>query len=164
MSFSHILAQVDRLGLPLVEVTGGEPLEQDRVFDLLDLLVEKGLTVLLETGGHIPCQRVNPAIHKIIDMKCPGSKMEGRNHLDNLNQLGKKDEIKFVIKDRVDFDWSSALMSEYDLSERTQVLFSPVHQELDPQKLVSWILDAGLQVRFQLQLHKIIWGVDARGV
>jgi len=164
MSLNQILDRVERLEVPLVEVTGGEPLEQEATFNLLDLLVEKGFSVLLETGGHIPCQRVNPAVHRIIDMKCPGSKMSKHNHMQNLDRLSQKDEIKFVINHKQDFDWSCSVVREYDLLNRAQVLFSPVHNEMDPKQLVDWILGSGLQVRFQIQIHKAIWGSEVRGV
>ncbi len=149
----------------LVEITGGEPLLQDDVYPLMDRLLALGKTVLLETGGHIGLSRVPREVVKIVDIKCPGSGECERNAWSNLSALGRRDEIKFVIKDRVDYEFARESVRERHLDQRGhRVLFSPVHGELAPQVLAAWLLEDRLAVRLQLQLHKLIWGPDARGV
>ena len=142
----------------LVEVTGGEPLEQDGVYPLMDLLLERGRTVLLETGGHVPLDRVDPRVVKIMDVKAPGSFMQSANHLENLALLSSHDELKFVLADRADFDWSLALVRERDLDRRFAVTFSPVWETLPADDLAAWIRDSGRRIRLGLQLHKLLWG------
>jgi 7-carboxy-7-deazaguanine synthase len=146
------------LDTDLVEVTGGEPLEQDGVYPLMDLLLERGRTVLLETGGHVPLDRVDPRIVKIMDVKAPGSGMQSANCLGNVDLLSAHDELKFVLADRADFDWSLALVRERDLDRRFAVTFSPVWETLAADDLAAWIRDSGRRIRLGLQLHKLLWG------
>jgi len=150
---------------PLVEITGGEPLLQDDVYPLMTELRNRGLTVLLETGGHISVERVPEGVVKIVDVKCPGSGESARNHWPNLDLLGPADEVKFVIRDRADYEFARGVVVGRKLTEKcAAVLFSPVHGVLPPPELASWILADRLAVRLQLQAHKYIWGADARGV
>lgn len=142
----------------LVEVTGGEPLEQEGVYPLMDRLLERGRTVLLETGGHVPLDRVDPRVVKIVDVKPPGSGMGVANRLENLELLSPRDELKFVLADRGDFDWSLALVAGRDLDRRFAVTFSPVWDALAAAELAAWIRDSGRRVRLGLQLHKLLWG------
>jgi len=152
-------------GCPLVEITGGEPLLQEDVYPLMAELRDRGLTVLVETGGHISVDRVPHGVVKIIDVKCPGSGESARNHWPNLDLLGPADEVKFVIRDRDDYDFARDVVSRHALPAKcSAVLFSPVHDVLPPPELASWILTDRLAVRLQLQVHKYIWGAHARGV
>jgi 7-carboxy-7-deazaguanine synthase len=165
MSVDEVVAAVDEVGCPLVEITGGEPLLQDDVYPLMDRLLAAGRTVMLETGGHRPITRVPAAVLKIVDVKCPASGEAARMHWPNLDQLSAHDEVKFVIQDRADFDYACEVVRRHDLVNRSRaVLFSPVHGVLSPEVLVRWILESGLAVRLQLQAHKYIWSPDTRGV
>jgi 7-carboxy-7-deazaguanine synthase len=160
-----VLAEVDRTGCSLVEVTGGEPLLQDEVYPLLQSLLDRGKTVLLETGGHRSTERVPPAVVTILDVKCPGSGEAHRNDWSNLERLRPHDEVKFVVKDRGDYDFARDVIGRFGLAERaTAVHLSPVHGVLDPRELSSWILADRLPARVQLQLHKYIWKPGTRGV
>ncbi len=142
----------------LVEVTGGEPLEQDGVYPLMDRLLARGKTVLLETGGHVPLTRVDPRVIKIVDVKAPGSGMQAANLPENLELLAPHDELKFVLADRRDFDWSIDFVKERDLDRRFATTFSPVWETLPVADLATWIRDSGRSIRLGLQLHKILWG------
>ena len=165
MSIESVLQQVDSYGAPLVEVTGGEPLLQEDVYPLMERLVESGRTVLLETGGHIDVSRVPGAVVKVLDVKCPGSGETDNVEWGNLDRLGAFDEVKFVIRDRPDYEFARDITTRHALDRRcAAVLFSPVHGVLDPRELSKWILDDRLPVRLQLQLHKHIWGANVRGV
>jgi 7-carboxy-7-deazaguanine synthase len=165
MSVDAVMAEVDRHGCELVEITGGEPLLQDDVYPLMERLLAEGRTVLLETGGHRPLGRVPAAVRKIVDVKCPGSGESHRTHWDNLENLAPHDEVKFVIKDRIDYEFARDIVARHQLAGRVAaVLFSPVHGVLDPKDLAAWILEDKLEVRLQLQVHKFIWGPDVRGV
>ena len=164
MDIDSIVNQVRELNVTLVEITGGEPIEQELISELMQDLLDEGFEVLLETGGHILCDKVPTKVRKIIDMKCPASKMDRKNNYGNLELLHSHDEVKFVIQDRNDFDWSVNLVERYDLSKRATVLFSPVHGLMNPSLLVEWILASGIDVRFQIQMHKVIWDPEARGV
>jgi len=162
---ADVVDTVMTFGCPLVEITGGEPLLQDDVYPLMADLRHRGLTVLLETGGHISVDRVPGGVVKIIDVKCPGSGESARNHWPNLDLLGPADEVKFVIQDRADYEFARGVVERHQLAGRcAAVLFSPVHDVLPPRDLASWILGDGLLVRLQLQVHKYIWGAHARGV
>lgn len=164
-SVDDVAKEVERYGCPIVEITGGEPLLQDDVYLLMDVLVARGQTVMLETGGHRPVDRVPAAVVKIIDIKCPGSGEADKNHWDNLNALVPHDEIKFVIADRADYEFAKECLGRYDLVSRSAaVLFSPVHGVLAPRTLSEWVLADHLTVRVQLQVHKYIWAPDTRGV
>ena len=142
----------------LVEVTGGEPLEQEGVYPLMDRLLAAGRTVLLETGGHVPLDRVDPRVVKIVDVKAPGSGMAAANLPENLDGLQPHDELKFVIADRRDFDWSLAMVRERGLDAGRVVTFSPAWQSLPPETLAEWVRDSGRDIRLGLQLHKVLWG------
>jgi 7-carboxy-7-deazaguanine synthase len=160
-----VLEEVDRYDCQLVEITGGEPLLQDDVYPLMDALLARGRTVMIETGGHRPIDRVPPAVIKIVDVKCPGSGEADKNHWDNLAQLATHDEVKFVIKDRADYDFAvSALKTRGIASRAGRVLFAPVHGVLDPKTLSQWMLADAVPARLQIQLHKIIWPPQTRGV
>jgi 7-carboxy-7-deazaguanine synthase len=165
MSVDAVLQQVDRYGSPLVEVTGGEPLLQEDVYPLMERLLESGRTVLLETGGQIDVSRVPLAVIKVMDVKCPGSGESHRNEWGNIDRLGSRDQVKFVIKDRGDYEFARDLVVRHALDRRcAAVLFSPVHDVLEPKALSEWILADRLPVRLQLQIHKHIWGANVRGV
>ena len=165
MSLDEIVDQVDRYGCPLVEITGGEPLLQREVYPLMDRLLASGRTVMVETGGHMSIGEVPAPVIKIVDVKCPGSGESHRMHWDNLDLLAAHDEVKFVIKDRGDYEFARDIVVRHRLTGRiAAVLFSPVHGVLDPRELAGWILEDKLEVRLQLQVHKFIWGADVRGV
>lgn len=157
-----ILDEVASHGLRHVCVTGGEPLAQKPCLDLLVALCDAGYSVSLETSGALDISEVDPRVSRIMDLKAPGSGEVARNRLENLSALRKTDEIKFVLADRADYDWAKARIEEYALTDRCEVLLSPVEGRLDPAQLAEWIVADRLPVRFQLQLHKILWQ-DARG-
>ncbi|HET9575951.1 MAG TPA: radical SAM protein, partial [Nitrospira sp.] len=159
-----ILAKVDSYGCRLVEVTGGEPLAQSDAFPLISTLCDRGYQVLIETSGAIDIASVDRRAHVILDVKCPGSGMTDRMYWPNLNQLTMKDEAKFVLAHRKDYDWSREIIAKYELTTRCSVLMSPVFGSLEPRQLAEWVLADRLPVRFQLQLHKWIWAPDMRGV
>jgi 7-carboxy-7-deazaguanine synthase len=160
-----VVDEVVAFGCPLVEITGGEPLLQEDVYPLMAALVGRNLTVLLETGGHISLERVPDGVVKIVDVKCPGSGESARTHWPNLDRVGSKDEVKFVILDRGDYEFARGVVERHQLTGRcAAVLFSPVHGVLAPQELAAWILADRLPVRLQLQVHKYVWGAHARGV
>lgn len=147
---------------PYVCVTGGEPLSQKRCLILLDKLIEHGFNVSLETSGALPVSRVNDRVSIIMDLKPPGSGEVEKNDYSNLNYLSSKDQIKFVIKDRTDYKWSKSIVEQYNLIDKCEVLFSPVADVMELSDLAQWILDDKLLIRFQTQLHKLIWN-DAKG-
>jgi 7-carboxy-7-deazaguanine synthase len=158
---------VDRavvLGDGLVEVTGGEPLLQAEVLPLMARLADLGKTVLLETSGALDTGPVDPRVHVILDVKTPGSGECESNLWSNLDLLEPGDEVKFVVADREDFDWSVEVMTRHGLVGRVPVLLSPVAGQLDPTELAEWILQSGQPVRLQIQLHKLLWGAQTRGV
>ena len=162
MSEQAVLEQVASYRCPLVCVTGGEPLAQKGCHSLLQSLCDAGYQVSLETSGALAISGVDPRASVVLDMKTPGSGESQRNLYDNLALLRHKDQVKFVLCDRADFDWSVELMLEHDLAARCEVLFSPAHGQLDAAQLARWILQQHLPVRLQLQLHKLLWG-DERG-
>ena len=155
---SEAVARVLALGTDLVEVTGGEPLEQAGVYPLMKELLDRGKTVLLETGGHVPLDRVDPRVVKIVDVKAPGSGMMAANLPENLENLSARDEVKFVLADRKDFDWALDFVAARDLDRRHVVTFSPVWESLPAADLAGWIRDSGRPIRLGLQLHKLLWG------
>jgi 7-carboxy-7-deazaguanine synthase len=164
-TIDDVVAEVERYGCSLVEITGGEPLLQEDVYPLMDQLIARGHTVMIETGGHRSISRVPAAVLKIVDVKCPGSGEAHRNHWENLDAVGSHDEVKFVIKDREDYDYACDVVERYGLAGKVgAVLFSPVHGVLDARLLAEWVLADRLPVRLQLQLHKFIWSPDTRGV
>jgi 7-carboxy-7-deazaguanine synthase len=158
MTVSEAASKVLALGTELVEVTGGEPLEQEAVYPLMERLLEAGLTLLLETGGHVPLDRVDPRVIKIVDVKAPGSGMEAANLPENLHLLGPRDELKFVLADRRDFDWALGFVRSRDLDRKNVVTFSPVWERLSAADLAEWVRDSGRNIRLGLQLHKLLWG------
>jgi 7-carboxy-7-deazaguanine synthase len=165
MTVEAVLQQVDEYGSPLVEVTGGEPLLQEDVYPLMERLLESGRTVLLETGGQVDVSRVPGAVVKVMDVKCPGSGQSNRNDWSNIDRLGSRDQVKFVINDRADYQFARDTVIRHALDRRcAAVLFSPVHDVLEPKALSEWILEDRLPVRLQLQIHKHIWGANVRGV
>jgi 7-carboxy-7-deazaguanine synthase len=165
MSVDEVVAAVESYGSPLVEITGGEPLLQDDVYPLMDRLLAAGRTVMLETGGHRPTSRVPAAVLKIVDIKCPASGEAAKNDWSNLERLEPHDEVKFVVQDRVDYEFARAAIARHELSSRAgAVLISPVHGLLDPKTLAEWMLADRLPARLQLQLHKYIWSPTTRGV
>jgi len=164
-SLDEVIAEVERYDCPLVEITGGEPLLQDDVYPLMERLLARGRTVMLETGGHRPITRVPRAVVKIVDVKCPASGEAGRNDWGNLDALAPHDEVKFVIQDRADYEFARDVIGRYDLASRSAaVLVSPVHGVLEPRLLSEWMLADHLPARLQLQLHKYIWSPTTRGV
>ncbi len=164
-TLEDVLADVERFGCPLVEVTGGEPLLQEGVYPLMERLLERGKTVLLETGGHRSTARVPEAVVTVLDIKCPGSGEAARMDWDNIARLRPHDEVKFVMKDRADYEYARGAIARHGLQERVRAIhLSPVHGALDPKTLSEWVLADSLPVRVQLQLHKYIWDPDTRGV
>ncbi len=159
-----ILEEIRKYDCKLVEVTGGEPLMQQESLLLMESLCESGYEVLLETSGSLPIEAVDKRVKIIMDLKTPSSKMEKKNRFENIPHLTIKDEIKFVIGSREDYDWSKNIISKYKLSEKSTILFSVIFDKLKPETLVNWILEDNLQVRFQLQMHKFIWNPEKRGV
>jgi len=164
MSVDEVLLAVDEYACPLVEITGGEPLLQDEVYPLMQRLLDGGHTVMLETGGHRPIDRVPPPVIKVVDVKCPGSGESDKNHWPNLDALASHDEVKFVIADRADYEFARDVVGTQLKERRNPILFSPVHGTLDPKVLSEWVLADRLPVQVQLQLHKFIWHPSTRGV
>ena len=164
LSVEETLQKVETFGMPLVEITGGEPLLQEDVYPLMEALLKKGYRVMLETGGALPIDKVPERVIKILDIKCPGSGEEKKNHFENLKFLSPHDEVKFVLLDRADYEWSRDMLRKYDMVPSKQVLFSPVYDKLNLKDLSQWILKDRLAVRLQTQLHKVIWSKDAIGV
>lgn len=166
MAVRDVVDKVAGLGCQLVEVTGGEPLAQRNCIVLLNDLLAAGHVVLLETSGALPVSPVPPAVHKIMDLKCPSSGEGHRNLFENIGYLQPHDEVKFVIGTREDYDWAKDIAARHELTTRCRaVLFSCVFGELEPQQLAQWMLaDQLFAVRLQLQLHKLIWSPETRGV
>jgi 7-carboxy-7-deazaguanine synthase len=164
MSVASILSRVGSFGCRLVEVTGGEPLMQEGVHELFRALCDLGYEVLVETSGSLDISRVDGRVSRIVDFKCPASGMVKKNLWSNVEQLTRRDEVKFVIRDREDFDWSVARIREHGLDGRCTVLMSVVFGELECVDLARWMLEEGVNARFQLQVHKYIWEPSARGV
>jgi len=162
-SLDEVMEQVRQYECRLVEVTGGEPLAQSEAFELIRRLCDEGFEVLIETSGSIDTSPVDPRAKLILDVKCPGSGEESKNHWPNLDRLRDHDEIKFVIADRRDYEWSRDLVRERDLGRWT-VLFSPVWGSLDLKSLAEWMLADRVPARLQTQLHKHVWGPDVHGV
>jgi 7-carboxy-7-deazaguanine synthase len=164
-SLDEVVGEVDRFGCSLVEVTGGEPLLQEDVYPLMQTLLASGKTVLLETGGHRSIERVPADVITILDVKCPGSGEAQRNDWTNLERLRAHDEVKFVVKDRTDYEFARDVIARHELVGRAAAIhLSPVHGVLDPKTLSEWVLSDRLPVRVQLQLHKYIWSPTTRGV
>jgi 7-carboxy-7-deazaguanine synthase len=170
MTLEDVVAAVATKSPQVVEITGGEPLAQPAAYELADRLLAEGYTVLVETSGAIDVSPLDERVHKIMDLKCPGSGESHRNRWENLDHLTARDEIKFVIKDRADYEWMRDTIRGRELDRRVEsgslraLLASPVWGEVDLEALAGWILEDALPVRFQLQLHKLIWGADRTGV
>ena len=165
MSVDEVVDRVREYGCDVVEITGGEPLLQKEVYPLMERLLDDGRTVMIETGGHLSADAVPAGVVRVIDVKCPGSGESGKVHWPNLEKLRSSDELKFVIKDREDYEFARDVVSRHELLTRcAAVLFSPVHGVLEAKQLAEWILADRLPVRLQLQAHKYIWSPDTRGV
>jgi 7-carboxy-7-deazaguanine synthase len=162
---SDVVREVVDMKTPRVELTGGEPLLQPGAYPLMEQLLDAGLVVLLETSGAIDVREVPERVHAIVDMKTPSSKESDRNDYRNFDSMDARDELKFVIGSREDYEWSVKLMKEHRLEQRPfSILFSSVFDRLHPRELAQWIIDDRLPVRFQLQQHKYVWDPNARGV
>ncbi len=157
-SIESILEKVKQYKAKYVTVTGGEPLAQPACLELLKQLCDEGYQVSLETSGALDVSKVDSRVVKVVDFKTPGSKEVERNDYKNIDALQPKDQVKFVVCNREDYDWSKALVEQYRLEERCEILFSPSHEELSNASLAEWIIADNLPVRFQLQMHKYIWG------
>jgi len=170
LTLEEILAKVRGVGTPLVEITGGEPLIHPNAFTLVTRLLDEGYTVLVETSGSVDVSPLDPRAHKVMDLKCPGSGESDKNLFQNLQHLTPRDEIKMVVRDRADYDWAVNVIRSYGLDVKARsgairaILLSPVWGEMALEPLARWILEDGLPVRLQVQLHKFIWDPDARGV
>ena len=165
LSVEDVVERVKGFGCQLVEITGGEPLLQEDVYELMTRLLEEGHAVMLETGGHRSIGRVPTAVLKVVDIKCPGSGEADTNDWGNLERLQPHDEVKFVISDRADYDFAREIIHRHDLSKHAAaLLLSPVHGVLEPKTLSEWMLGDHLPARLQLQIHKYIWSPDQRGV
>jgi 7-carboxy-7-deazaguanine synthase len=160
----EVLSIVQGYPSKLVEVTGGEPLEQEEVYPLMNALLDRGYSVMLETGGHINVGRVPSPVIKVIDVKCPESGEKDTFCWENMDIAAPHDEFKFVISSRADYEWSKDIYLQKLQHRKNPVLFSPSHDDLPAIDLARWILEDGLPIRLQLQLHKYIWGPDVRGV
>ena len=158
MSFDAILRQTRAFNTSRVTVSGGEPLAQKNCLSLLGLLCDEGFQVSLETSGAIDVSSVDERVTKVVDVKAPGSGEVDKNRIQNYSTLNKKDQLKFVLADRADYDWALTHIDENQLLERCDILFSPVYNELSATDLGNWILAEGLPVRLQIQLHKLLWG------
>ena len=163
MNIDEIIQEIQKYDCNLIEVTGGEPLMQKESIELMQTLINKNYQVMLETGGSLPVKKVPKEVIKIVDFKCPTSNMEKKNDWSIIKDLNSKDEVKFVIADKDDYQWTKKKINQYNLSEQT-ILFSPVHDILDPKILSDWILKDNLKVRLQMQLHKYIWSPETKGV
>jgi|SRR4051812_26860721 len=165
MSVDDVIERVRSYDCDVVEITGGEPLLQKEVYQLMERLLDDGGTVMVETGGHLSAEQVPAGVVRVMDVKCPASGEAAKMHWPNLERLRSSDEIKFVIQDRADYDYAREIVQKYELLQRCgAVLFSPVHGLLDPKLLAQWILADRLPVRLQLQAHKYIWDPQTRGV
>ncbi len=164
MKIAQIISEIQQWDCNLVEVTGGEPLFQEECIDLLHELINSNYEVMLETGGSLSISDVPKKVIKIVDFKCPSSKMEKKNLWSIVDDLQGHDEVKFVIGNREDFDWAKDKITEYSLDKICTLLFSPTFGEIDPQLIVEWILADNLPVRMQMQMHKMIWSPEEKGV
>jgi len=164
MSINVILKKVEKYKCKLVEITGGEPLLQANVHLLMKRLCDESYDVMIETGGHRDISGVDPRVKRIMDIKCPGSLIEKRNHWENIDSLTALDEVKFVIANETDYEWTKKVIQKYNLAARCTILMSPVFGNIENHTLTEWILRDHLQVRFQLQIHKYIWDPTTRGV
>ena len=166
LSIDEGMKQVRDFGCPLVEVTGGEPLAQREAFDLIKRLCGESYEVLIETGGYVSTEELDQRAKIILDVKCPASGEAERNHWPNLTRLRPDlDEVKFVVADRGDWEFTRKIVEEYQLEKRARsILISPAWEQINLQELANWIMESGMNARMQLQLHKYIWGPDVHGV
>lgn len=165
MTIDDVMNEVKKYNCNLVEVTGGEPLVQEGVHNLMKRLCDDGYSVMIETGGSLPIENIDSRVKIIMDLKTPYSKMEKKNRYENIGHLKSIDEVKFVVGSKEDYEWTKEIISKYDLINKTeQVLISPVFGEVENIALAEWILKDNLNVRFQLQMHKYIWHPETRGV
>lgn len=165
MSFDDVRRDIQHHPTRFVEFTGGEPLEQPEVHQLMTHLADEGWTVAVETGGHVDISTCDPRVVRIVDFKAPGSGMMKKNRVDNVEHLRQHDEVKFVCASIADYEWSRQFILEHQITKRVAATFvSPVFGAIEPIELVERILGDGLDVRFQLQLHKFIWDPETRGV
>jgi len=170
VTLSEIIQRVETIGCLIVEITGGEPLVHPNAFRLAAQLLDRGYTVLVETSGAVDVGTLDPRAHKIMDLKCPGSGEEAKNVWSNLEHLTHRDEVKFVVRDRLDFDWACRVIREKELHHRVTegglraLLVSPVWGEIELDVLAGWLMEEDLPLRLQVQLHKLIWYPGTRGV
>ena len=164
MAVDEIVEQIRNYGCGLVEITGGEPLVQENVHELMTQLCDEGYEVMIETGGSLPVEKIDKRVRIIMDLKTPSSGMSEKNLYSNIDFLKPGDEIKFVIGNREDYEWSTDIIAQYNLTKRFGVLLSPVFDEMQNPELATWILEDKLKVRMQIQLHKYIWHPETRGV
>jgi 7-carboxy-7-deazaguanine synthase len=164
MTLEEITTEVRRLDTPLVLLTGGEPMLQREIVALAELLLAEGKRVMIETSGAHPVAQLPEAVIRIVDVKTPASGESHRIRWDVLEGLGPKDAVKFVVADEADYQWAASVIHERRLGERTEVLVSPVHGQLDPRELVGWLLRDRVPARLNLQLHKYVWGPEVKGV
>ena len=165
MSVQRVINEIEKYGCKLVEITGGEPLVQAyECLELMNKLCKLGYEVMIETGGSLSIKDIDPRVKIIMDLKCPSSGMEKKNLYQNLMFLKPNDELKFVIGDRMDYEWTNDVLKKYNLQGKCIILFSVVFGKLEPVELINWILKDKLDVRFQLQMHKYIWHPETKGV
>lgn len=164
MTIEEIISEVEKYDCKLVEITGGEPLVQKKVHQLIQKLADKNYKLMLETGGSLPIAEVDKRVKIIMDLKTPSSNMEHKNLYDNIKYLKPTDEVKFVIGSREDYDWSKDIIKEFNIADKCTILMSPVFEKIENLDLVNWILTDKLNVRFQIQLHKYVWEPMTRGV
>ena len=165
MTIGEVVNRCTALACPLVEITGGEPLEQAACPALAQALLDAGCTVLCETSGTVPIDVLPAGVIRIMDIKCPGSGASGKNRWENIETLSARDEVKFVIGSREDYEWSRDIVQRHELTERCHaVLFSPVWGRIEPHVLAEWVATESLGVRYQIQLHKVLWPAEERGV
>tara|TARA_B100000287_G_C20456708_1_gene711650 strand:- start:45 stop:686 length:642 start_codon:yes stop_codon:yes gene_type:complete len=164
MSIKQIIKKINSYKCNLVEITGGEPLLQKNCIKLINELEKNNKKVLIETGGSLSIQNISKKTHIILDLKCPSSNMENKNLWTNLDYIKKTDEIKFVVGNKVDYEWTKNIIKKYDLENKCHLLISPVYDKIDNEKIINWILKDNLKIRFQIQLHKEIWDKDKKGV
>ncbi|MBI65646.1 MAG: 7-carboxy-7-deazaguanine synthase [Candidatus Marinimicrobia bacterium] len=164
MTVNEIMAKIKEYKCNLVEVTGGEPLFQKGCIELLQKLIDSKYNVLLETSGSLSIENVPKKVINIIDFKCPSSNMKKKNYWENLKFIKEKDEIKFVIGNKEDYEWAKRKINQYNLTSKCMVLMSPIYKEIEPKTIIEWILNDNLDVKFQIQLHKNIWENETRGV
>lgn len=165
ISGDKLYDKIKQFDCKFIMLTGGEPLEQEDIFDFIEHLCDNHYEVVIETNGQADVSRVDKRAFKIIDFKCPGSKMHKKNNLNNIKFINKEDEIKFVVNDKIDYEWAKNFILEHKLIEKTkEIIFSPVFENLEPIRLAEMILKDNLNVRMQLQLHKYIWEPQTRGV